>query len=240
MEELKLGRAKETQLVMDWILEHPFVLSANFHDGAVLANYPYDDYRSPASRQAGGVSRTPDHDVFVHLAKAYTANHPWMEDTTQKCPHWGFFKDGITNGADWYEVKGGMQDFNYDYSNAMEITVEVSCCKYSERSRLLDEWNANMVSLIAFVEQAQRGLRGFVRDNKNNAVSNAQIQVKTLQEKSWRGKNVTSDELGRYWRILLPGNYTVRAVKDDQMSAEYSVQINDIYTRIDLILETRR
>lgn len=132
-----------------------------------------------------------------------------------------------------------MQDFNYDYSNALEITVEVSCCKYSERSRLLDEWNANMASLIAFVEQAQRGLRGFVRDDKDNAVSNAQIQVKTFEEKSWRGKNVTSDEQGRYWRILLPGNYTIRAVKENQMSPEYSVQISDIYTRIDLVLEQR-
>jgi hypothetical protein len=30
-------REHETQLVMRWILDHPFVLSANFQDGAVLA-----------------------------------------------------------------------------------------------------------------------------------------------------------------------------------------------------------
>ena len=70
---------------MDWILAHPFVLSANFHDGAVLANYPYDDYRSSEAKRKGGVSRTPDHDVFVHLAKTYTKNHPYMQDTTKVC-----------------------------------------------------------------------------------------------------------------------------------------------------------
>ena len=43
-EELFTGRQAETQHMMRLILSEPWVLSANFHDGAVVASYPYDDY----------------------------------------------------------------------------------------------------------------------------------------------------------------------------------------------------
>ena len=73
---------------------------------------------------------------------------------------------------------------------------------------------------MAFVEQAQRGLRGTVSDLSGGRIAEAQIQVQKLdEEQSWRGKNVTSWQDGRYWRILLPGNYRVRAVKDSEKSS---------------------
>ena len=62
--------------MMDLILSDPWVLSANFHDGAVVAAYPYNDYRE--DHRQDGVHQTPDNQFFRHLAKTYADNHGIM------------------------------------------------------------------------------------------------------------------------------------------------------------------
>lgn len=63
------------------------------------------------------------------------------------------FPGGITNGAKWYVVSGGMQDFNYEFSNCFEITLELGCMKYPYAKDLVNYWNDNKEALLQYMEQ---------------------------------------------------------------------------------------
>ena len=65
----------------------------------------------------------------------------------------GKFKDGITNGADWYVVFGSMQDWIYVNTNAMELTLEVSCAKNPPKKLLRRFWYHNRDAMISYIKQ---------------------------------------------------------------------------------------
>ena len=126
----------------------------------------------------------------------YSSNHQNMFKGTSRCSR---FKNGITNGVDWYVVKGGMQDFNYLFTNCMEITLELSCKKKPKKNKLQKEWENNKESLLTFLERAKSAVKGIVTDENNNPVHNAVVEV------SDRSKDVRTTEMGEFWRILVPG-----------------------------------
>ena len=195
-EQLMMKSEPEVAAVIDWVFTQPFVLSANFHDGAVVANYPWDDSHGPERQK----SISPDDATFVSLASLYATNHANMYQGVGLC-HEDNFPGGITNGAEWYIVKGGMQDFNYLFSNCMELTIEVSCCKYPLESELQTHWGHNKESLLSYLEVVQGGVRGLVKDLNGQPVPNAVVEVNGIQ------KNITTSYFGEYWRLLAPGKY---------------------------------
>lgn len=197
----------EGAAVMKWILENKFVLSGNLHGGTVVASYPYDD--SAGHEPEGTYSRSPDDALFSYLARVYAKNNPVMKTGQPKCEENSSetFQDGITNGAKWYDVAGGMQDYNYLKGNCLEITMELSCCKYPPSSQLRTEWDNNREALLAYMEKIHIGVRGFVRAARNEApLADAVIMVAGINH------NVSTARFGDYYRLLLPGTYNITAV----------------------------
>ncbi|XP_046440116.1 carboxypeptidase D-like [Daphnia pulex] len=219
--EFQQGRASETQAVIKWILDNPFVLSASLHGGAVVASYPYDG--SGTGQHQGFYSAAPDDKVFRKLSQDYADRHPLMK----KADTCGVgFKDGITNGAYWYDLKGGMQDFNYVHSNAFEVTLELSCCKYAPATELPAEWQYNRRPLLNYIASTHRGVRGLVVDkDTKRPIRNAYVHVFGID------KNITTTERGEYWRLLTPGRYTIQSYAEGfNPSSSRNIEITDIYT----------
>lgn len=113
------------------------------------------------------------------------------------------FKDGVTNGAKWYPLLGGMQDYNYVWHGCMEITLEISCCKYPVAAELPRYWQENKHSLLRFLGEVHRGVRGFVTDTDGVPIEGVTLKVKD------RDLGFKTTRHGEYWRVLLPGRYVI-------------------------------
>ena len=206
------ARQPETEAVMKWITSNPFVLSGNLHGGSVVASYPYDDSKS--HQTTGHYSKSPDDAVFKHLAHVFADNHATMHLNVDRCDG-DSFPGGITNGAYWYDVPGGMQDFNYLHSNCFEITMELSCCKFPSASTLPEEWRKNKDALIAFMRETHRGIKGFITDTNGRPVVGAIVKIDGIEH------SVKSATHGDYWRLLLPGTYSITAEADGYHSVTH-------------------
>ncbi|KAF5286929.1 hypothetical protein FQR65_LT12388 [Abscondita terminalis] len=193
----------ETKAVMDWILSEPFVLSANLHNGALVVNYPFDDNSNFTN---GYENLTPDDDVFKYLAHTYSDAHRTMH-LSENCPMFPdeHFEGGITNGAKWYVLTGGMQDWNYLSTSCMEVTIELGCYKYPNASELPMYWMDNREALLKYIEQVHKGVHGFVTSTIGRPIVNAELYVEGVDHVVKTAKN------GDYWRILLPGKYNFTA-----------------------------
>ena len=193
-------REVETRAIIAWLKQYPFVLSANVHNGALVANFPYDSTRSGASEY----STSPDNDIARQLALAYSRAHATMYLGLPCSGDRYGFTDGITNGAEWYNVDGGMQDYVYLQTNAIEITIEQGCEKFPSGDQLEEIWGQNRDALVTFAWEVHRGVRGFVLDANGTGIADAVISIAD------RVHPVTTATDGDYWRLLVPGRYTVQ------------------------------
>lgn len=94
-----------------------------------------------------------------------------------------------------------MQDYNYIWFGCMEVTLEISCCKFPPAHELPKYWEDNHLSLIKFLAEVHRGIQGFVTDTNGFPVEKALLKVKG------RDVGFQTTRYGEFWRILLPGVY---------------------------------
>jgi len=200
---------KETLDMMKFLGQHRFVLSANFHSGAEVVNYPWDRWLSKIHADDSwfyGISRAYADTVHVYSGPAY------MND----------LDNGVTRGAVWYIIYGGRQDYVTYGLQGREVTIELDEQSVTPAAQLPLLWQNNRNSLLGYLENALYGIQGKVLNAATSAPVPSKIFISGHDKDS---SQVYSDTLsGGFIRFLEPGSWNIT------FSAKgfYDTTINDI------------
>lgn len=158
----------ETIAWMDYATNNHFTMSANFHGGAEVFNYPWDTWSKLAA----------DDDWWQFVGRE------WADTVHTHGPagYFTFMNNGITNGYAWYEINGGRQDYMNYWHHCREVTVEISDVKLIPASQLIPQWNYNNRSLINYIKQVNYGFNGIVTDTVTDEPVAAKIFIPALDK----------------------------------------------------------
>lgn len=181
------GRDPETQAIMRFQAERNFSLSANFHGGTKVVNYPWDTSHE----------HFPMDDLIKKLSLEYARENQDMRDSRR-------FTNGIVNGYKWYEVDGGMQDWSYHWHGDLQVTVELSHTKWPSYDLMDGYYLENRESLVRYLERVSQGA-GF---NSQDRSLKGLVEIQQLNQGT-RPVLIGTYPFGRgeYYKILEKGLY---------------------------------
>jgi hypothetical protein len=216
------GRQPEVAAMINWNNERHFILSANFHGGAVVVNYPWD---ADPVLSSGSYSASPDDAHFIFISRGYADRNSKMTD----------FDNGITNGLEWYEAEGGMQDWNYHYYGDMEVTIELTYTKWPSYSTIPGHWADNRSAMLWYIMAVHKGIKGKVTSSLSGQPIDALIRFDGIDKDFF-----TRAGTGEYYKILKPGTYTVTASAEGYVPKTLTdIEVKDsLATVVNIVLDT--
>lgn len=202
---------QETLWFMQLAEENHFVMGANYHGGAEVMNYPWDNtYTLHADDQWYQLISHEYADLTHQVSQNY------MTD----------YNNGVTNGAQWYMIGGGRQDYMNGYHQCRELTIECSNTKLPSGSQMPNFWNINKNSIFAFMNQCLYGIHGTVVDAESRApIGDATVTLVGHDDQY----SIVSTQLpgGDFHRPVKAGTYTVRITKNGYEAYETQVTVAD-------------
>jgi hypothetical protein len=187
-------KQKETLDMIRFMRKHKFVLSANFHSGSEVVNYPWDRWLSKLHADDSwfnAISHSYADTAHVYAGPAYM----------------NFLNNGVTRGAEWYLVYGGRQDFMTSELHGREVTIELDDQYITPAAQLTLLWQNNWHSLLGYLENALYGIHGLVRNISTHVPVPAKVFISGHDLDS---SEVYSDTLtGSFVRFLSPGSWNL-------------------------------
>ncbi|WP_299112646.1 M14 family zinc carboxypeptidase [uncultured Winogradskyella sp.] len=211
------GNAYQTETLhfMQLAEDNHFVISANFHGGTELVNYPFDNaYVSEYTHPDGDWFENISVEYATHCqtdansgntaTPSYTNKSSYMTDDDDSDV---YPSQGVTHGAEWYRVFGGRQDYMNFYHQCREVTIELSDVKILPESSLVDYWYYNRDALLDYLTQGTYGFRGVVKDSNYGTPIEATV---TIVGHDAYGSNTISDAPhGDFYRPINAGTYDI-------------------------------
>ncbi len=149
----------ETQWFMQFAQDIPFVMGANYHGGSEVMNYPWDNTHTLHADDAWW--QLVCHE-YADLCHTHNSNYMILDDPDSD--------DGIVNGAMWYMIGGGRQDYMNGYAQCREVTIECSMSKLPNANQLPTYWNYNKEGIFAYMNQCLYGIHGTVTDTNGQPI----------------------------------------------------------------------
>lgn len=215
-------KQKETLDMVKFLRKHKFVLSANFHSGAEVVNYPWDRWYSKLHA---------DDEWFNSISRAYADTaHVYAGQA-----YMNMLDNGVTRGALWYIIYGGRQDFVTWELQGREVTIELDDQYITPEAQLPLLWQNNWRSLIGYLENALYGVYGHVEDSVTHHSVNAKVFIEGHDKDS---SQVYSDSLtGNFIRFISPGSWNITFTATGYLPTTISNVIVNERERTDLFVD---
>ena len=211
----------ETQAIVNWVADKHFVMSANFHGGAELTNFPWDSWASNSRTHA-------DDTWFRYICQNYVDTCHNYDDTymvgeTAYNPGCG----AVTEGGDWYVITGSRQDYMNYYEHCREVTMEVHFDKVvTDANDLVTYFPNSKSSLLNYILECTYGFRGIVTDAvTGEPIEGAKIFVRNHD--TFNSEVYSHLPLGTYYRPIKAGTYTVEVSADCYETQTFTITTTD-------------
>ncbi len=177
----------ETRALRDFTLNENFTMSFSFHTFGDIINYVWNF--SP--------DKVPDTNEIVNLSNLYKS----------------FTNYKITEGYDWYQTTGDLNDYSYGTAGTLDWTIEIDD---SDKDGNIFRNNRN--ALISILKTSKYGIEGVIHD-ENDLPVKATVIID--------GRSVFyNNGNGYFYRYLLNGYHHIKILAQNHETYENFIKIN--------------
>lgn len=192
----------DAAMIASWFKNVNAVLAVNLNSGSRHIEIPFDYGKI---RKDERKYESDDEDLLQHLASVYADARADKLTTNTRCkqdPNVG--DNSVIHTAEGFGGKIGHPLIDYAYFNTSTLIMDVyvTCCT-TDHSIVV--WQENKASLLACIQEVNKGVRGYVTSEEDEPIENAVLSYDRSPHLIKNGKS------GFYSILLSPGSHNITA-----------------------------